>query len=898
MKVLYCGSKVDLIKYLVFFVPQVGIVHSDEVLHDDFTLMDVAYIYGWRRLVPLKLYFMVVDRSKLPPPAAPETEPAITEDIKDIKPGMALTKDIEPSITKIKDIEIPDSTTNQDSGIAAMVVVPKDDNKENSVEISVSEDCSDQAMDLSIPQKRDSNRSESVITISSSTTNTSKSGNDTESENEDSMNNEIEAAVRNEILGYKTQALSNPMSVPSVPQKDTESKTVTEKTESPLKKSGLLNKPTDETLQKTISSILEVLSNDTAKSDGEDNSVEDSNVEEPMDTSANDIDNSVVSEGTAKPMDTTEDAQKDKDIEQPDNELDNTTSDQDNSSDDLPKLVIIEPQKLKVDEPQKWKVERCESVHSDKENQSISPTIVDIIPVNSNLPKVEMIEKFEKKEESEAPKVVPTQCSVVVPQTQVPQPVYTVHTMPQQSLLASKLSAPSSKPAKLSNSPSSGDPKKRGNVENVIENIVKRKRGRPPKVPKDPATCTPPKIARILPKGVPPQNFGFIPNGMNMPQGAYGMPMQFPTANHTVANGQVVRVFVQNVQNTGAGQTGGQMMVNGQPQQQQQQMNMQQQGMNTQQFMNQPQGMMNTQPMMAPQQFQIPNQQQQQQQQMPNNMNMTAMNIGSNQIQMMPGNQSSMLKPDPGGQDSGMGAVNQNGTAVHVVGSNQAQAMQGTMGAAGSLNQMAQFCQQQVPTGSGSQSNRSVMQPGIPVPAGGQQINTQQSASSTGLPTTQGALNPTNIPVRSNPQTYIPVRSNPPTNIPVRSNPPKISNSLFNRQKFPQFSRLMNAPLVGRRQPGYPPAPRMPSLPQSYISNSPTQHKTVKLEKCGPVTSTCSSLSSSISSVPTPVTAAHAQTSLPSTTSTGLNNGYDAPLELTTKKETPALQKLASMQPS
>ncbi|XP_013388506.1 uncharacterized protein LOC106157411 isoform X2 [Lingula anatina] len=40
----------------------VDIFHSDEPLNDDYTLMDVAYIYTWTRREPLKLYYLIFER--------------------------------------------------------------------------------------------------------------------------------------------------------------------------------------------------------------------------------------------------------------------------------------------------------------------------------------------------------------------------------------------------------------------------------------------------------------------------------------------------------------------------------------------------------------------------------------------------------------------------------------------------------------------------------------------------------------------------------------------------------------------------------------------------------------------------------------------------------------------
>ncbi|KAK7109713.1 polycomb group protein Psc-like [Littorina saxatilis] len=49
------------IKYELSEQYQVDIFHTDESLRDEFTLMDVAYIYTWRRKEPLKLYFSVYE---------------------------------------------------------------------------------------------------------------------------------------------------------------------------------------------------------------------------------------------------------------------------------------------------------------------------------------------------------------------------------------------------------------------------------------------------------------------------------------------------------------------------------------------------------------------------------------------------------------------------------------------------------------------------------------------------------------------------------------------------------------------------------------------------------------------------------------------------------------------
>ncbi|KAK2191145.1 hypothetical protein NP493_59g05000 [Ridgeia piscesae] len=41
----------------------VEVFHSDESLKNDYTLLDVAYIYGWRRTEPLRLYYVVYDKA-------------------------------------------------------------------------------------------------------------------------------------------------------------------------------------------------------------------------------------------------------------------------------------------------------------------------------------------------------------------------------------------------------------------------------------------------------------------------------------------------------------------------------------------------------------------------------------------------------------------------------------------------------------------------------------------------------------------------------------------------------------------------------------------------------------------------------------------------------------------
>lgn len=41
----------------------VEVFHSDESLKNDYTLLDVAYIYGWRRTEPLRLFYVVYDKA-------------------------------------------------------------------------------------------------------------------------------------------------------------------------------------------------------------------------------------------------------------------------------------------------------------------------------------------------------------------------------------------------------------------------------------------------------------------------------------------------------------------------------------------------------------------------------------------------------------------------------------------------------------------------------------------------------------------------------------------------------------------------------------------------------------------------------------------------------------------
>ena len=50
--------KLDLESHL-----EVSIFYTDDVLSGDYTLMDVAYVYSWRRRGPLRLFYTVVDPS-------------------------------------------------------------------------------------------------------------------------------------------------------------------------------------------------------------------------------------------------------------------------------------------------------------------------------------------------------------------------------------------------------------------------------------------------------------------------------------------------------------------------------------------------------------------------------------------------------------------------------------------------------------------------------------------------------------------------------------------------------------------------------------------------------------------------------------------------------------------
>ncbi|OWF54296.1 Polycomb complex protein BMI-1 [Mizuhopecten yessoensis] len=86
---------------------QIDVYHTDESLKDEYTLMDVAYIYLWRRRGPMKLFYTVY------------TNPA-----KRFKKSLSctVTSLLETSSCK-RDIDIDKKTTSQESAIAAASAV-------------------------------------------------------------------------------------------------------------------------------------------------------------------------------------------------------------------------------------------------------------------------------------------------------------------------------------------------------------------------------------------------------------------------------------------------------------------------------------------------------------------------------------------------------------------------------------------------------------------------------------------------------------------------------------------------------------------------------------------------------------------------------------------------------
>lgn len=70
-------------KHLIGEQFQVAIFHSDEVLPDHYTLMDVAYIYSWRRTGPLRLYYSFYEGPDPPLPTMKMPQPRRRENIED-----------------------------------------------------------------------------------------------------------------------------------------------------------------------------------------------------------------------------------------------------------------------------------------------------------------------------------------------------------------------------------------------------------------------------------------------------------------------------------------------------------------------------------------------------------------------------------------------------------------------------------------------------------------------------------------------------------------------------------------------------------------------------------------------------------------------------------------------
>ncbi|CAN7996199.1 unnamed protein product, partial [Ixodes pacificus] len=63
--------------------PQIDILHMDDVLCDSYSLMDVAYIYAWKRDSPLRLAFRVYPPSAMRPTPTETTKDAVDVDARD-----------------------------------------------------------------------------------------------------------------------------------------------------------------------------------------------------------------------------------------------------------------------------------------------------------------------------------------------------------------------------------------------------------------------------------------------------------------------------------------------------------------------------------------------------------------------------------------------------------------------------------------------------------------------------------------------------------------------------------------------------------------------------------------------------------------------------------------------
>ncbi|XP_067649611.1 polycomb complex protein BMI-1-like [Haliotis asinina] len=83
---------------------KLDIFHSDESLTDTFTLLDIAYIYSWRRKGPLRLFYTVDDKpNKKRKPSAPESQIEADVDAKRTKmEGVECAADDTISCTQIK----------------------------------------------------------------------------------------------------------------------------------------------------------------------------------------------------------------------------------------------------------------------------------------------------------------------------------------------------------------------------------------------------------------------------------------------------------------------------------------------------------------------------------------------------------------------------------------------------------------------------------------------------------------------------------------------------------------------------------------------------------------------------------------------------------------------------
>ncbi|XP_052094816.1 polycomb group protein Psc-like [Mytilus californianus] len=158
---------------------QIDVYHSDEILQDHYTLMDIAYIYAWRRRGPLRLFYTVytnpakrikrsisatvtsdIDTSIVEMPCT--TKPSESTDDTDKKvasPVQTSTKYDDQSKSETKKPEIPSSTTSSSKCTETVSSTVDFSKQENKVQMPTNEIVT---QNLEIPQKTDTKKTSDI----------------------------------------------------------------------------------------------------------------------------------------------------------------------------------------------------------------------------------------------------------------------------------------------------------------------------------------------------------------------------------------------------------------------------------------------------------------------------------------------------------------------------------------------------------------------------------------------------------------------------------------------------------------------------------------------------------------------------------------------------------------